>query len=77
MATKPRQRKRPTWTFQPEDDVRKLVEDAIGKSPERGEFTKLVNAAIRTKYKQAVVALEIAEMEKKLAVLKGKAVSKR
>lgn len=49
-----RKRKSPTWTFQPDDDVRLLMAETVGlvaglKGPgdARGLRTKLINEALR------------------------------
>jgi hypothetical protein len=49
-------KKRVTWTFQPDDDVRKLVEEYLKHAPGRGEMTRLLNQAVRMKHKAAIGA---------------------
>ena len=50
-------KKRITWTIQPSDDVLKLVERVLGQNPERGELTRLINAAVRAKNEDAYLAV--------------------
>lgn len=50
-------KKRVTWTIQPSSDVLALVERVLGKKPERGELTKLINAAVRSKNREAYLAV--------------------
>jgi hypothetical protein len=47
MTKKIVRKKRVTWTFQPADDVQTAVKELLGDLPERGELTKLINAAVR------------------------------
>jgi len=50
-------KKRVTWTFQPDEDVRQLVEAYLQRAPARGELTRLLNQAVRLKHKPATAAL--------------------
>ena len=50
-------KKRVTWTIQPSDDVLALVEQVLGKNPERGALTRLINTAVRAKHNDAYLAV--------------------
>ena len=50
-------KKRVTWTIQPTDDVLQLVERVLGKNPERGALTNLINTAVRAKSDAAYLAV--------------------
>lgn len=71
-----RKRRRPTWTFQPDDDVRALVESRFGPNLTRGQKTALINEAIRIKHAEAAVSLaeqDLAVAKAKLEALKDRA----
>ena len=48
-VSKSRKRKKPTWTFQPDEDVRKLVDQMLGQISD-ADRTALINEAIRLKH---------------------------
>jgi len=67
-----------TWTFQPDDDVRELVERLFPEAS-RGQRTALVNEAIRLKHPAAAISLaekDFAEAKARLDALKDKVASK-
>jgi hypothetical protein len=71
-------RKKTTWSFQPDDDVRKLVEDNVGNLS-RGEKTALINEAIRVRHAAAAISLaekRVAEAQSHLENLKRIAAGK-
>ena len=58
-----RKKKQKTWTFQPDEDVYRLINDVLGKNPKHGEKTRLINLAIRTHLK---VAAEIVKQQSEI-----------
>ncbi|MEI6193523.1 MAG: hypothetical protein WCS42_04245 [Verrucomicrobiota bacterium] len=65
-----------TWTIQPTADVLKLVERVLGKNPERGALTKLINTAVRAKNQAAYLAVldeQISKLEAQRKALSNKA----
>jgi hypothetical protein len=69
-------KKRVTWTIQPTDDVLQLVERVLGKNPERGALTRLINTAVRAKNEAAYLAVldeQIAKLDAQRKALSSKA----
>ena len=76
IVAAPAPKKRVTWTIQPTADVLKLVERVLGKNPERGALTKLINTAVRAKNQAAYLAVldeQISKLEAQRKALSNKA----
>ncbi|MEI8290266.1 MAG: hypothetical protein WCH99_12415 [Verrucomicrobiota bacterium] len=76
IVAAPAPKKRITWTIQPSDDVLRLVEKVLGKNPERGALTQLINTAVRAKGHAAYLAVldeEISKLEAQRKALSNKA----
>lgn len=61
------QRKKPTWTFQPEDDVITAFDKYL-KDADRGQRTEIINQALRLKLSAASISLA----EEEIAALKAR-----
>lgn len=75
--SKGRKRKKPTWTFQPDDDVVKAFRHLFADA-DHGKRTKIVNESLRLRLSDASISLteqELAALQARLQHLRGKASS--
>lgn len=70
-----RKRRRETWTFQPEDDVKEAVRAVFGENPDKVTRTAIINEALRLHHNDSIIMTaerEIAEAIGRLEFIRKK-----